>query len=213
MSAPWLILGATTGIGKLTLDAALARGQAVRAFARTADQLPEHPNLEPMVGDATDPSAVARAVEGVSAVIYTIGAKERPFLKRDTVTLFSSTTEILLQAMETAGVKRLVLVTGFGAGRSKQAMSAIEQAGHNFLLGRFYRDKDIQEEKVMASPLDWTIVRPVILTNGAASGAFNVIREPEDWRNGLIARADVAAYLVDATEQGLDIRKDVVLAR
>lgn len=213
MSAPWLILGATTGIGRLTLDAALAQGHSVRGFARTADTLPEHPNLEPVAGDATDPDVVAKAVDGVSAVIYALGVKERPFLKRGTVSLFSRSTSVLLPAMKAAGVKRLVLVTGFGAGRSKMAMSTVEKAGHSFLLGRFYRDKDVQEDMVMASDLDWTIVRPVILTNGAATGSYKILRDPTEWHNGLISRADVADYLVKATEQGLDVGKDVVLAR
>jgi putative NADH-flavin reductase len=65
----------------------------------------------------------------------------------------------------------------------------------------------------MASDLDWTIARPVILTKGAKTGRVRVLDDPATWRNGLISRADVAGYLLDAVETGRDIRKDVVLAR
>ncbi|WP_315900023.1 NAD(P)H-binding protein [Roseovarius atlanticus] len=81
------------------------------------------------------------------------------------------------------------------------------------MLGRPYADKDRQEALIMDSPLDWTIARPVILTNGTRTGSYQVLRDPKAWRNGLISRADTACYLIDAIEQGFDIRGDVVLAR
>jgi len=40
-----------------------------------------------------------------------------------------------------------------------------------------------------------------------------VLRAPAEWRNGLISRKDVAAYLVEAVIDRLDIGVDVVLAR
>ena len=128
-------------------------------------------------------------------------------------TLFSETTEALIEAMGTAGVSRLVAVTGFGAGRSYAAMSSLEKLGHGALLGRVYADKSRQEDMIMKSALDWTIARPVILTNGAASGRIRVLAEPEAWGNGLISRADVGAYVVRAVTEELNIREDVVLKR
>ncbi|TVQ57531.1 MAG: NAD(P)-dependent oxidoreductase [Rhodobacteraceae bacterium] len=206
-------MGATSGIGAAAVREALSRGLSARAFARGAAKLPSETGLEVFAGDARDPGDVSRALQGVRAVIYALGIRERLAMLWEPETLFSDTTRVLLDAMPAAGVSRLVAVTGFGAGRSKDAMSAIERAGHRAILGRPYADKDRQEEMIMASPLDWTIARPVVLTKGPASGRFRVLREPGEWRNGLISRADVAVYLVDAVEQGLDVRRDVVLAR
>jgi uncharacterized protein YbjT (DUF2867 family) len=115
--------------------------------------------------------------------------------------------------MAAAGVRRLIAVTGFGAGRSRAAMSYLEKTGHGLVLGKPYADKDRQEVLIEASDLDWTIVRPVILTKGRKSGTVRVLRELSEWRNGLISRADVASYLVQALDERLDIRRDVVLAR
>ena len=210
---PILIMGATSGIGALAVREALSRSMAVRAFARGAAKLAPEAGLEPFAGDARDPGDVARALQGVRAVIYALGIRERLSMLWEKETLFSDTTRVLLDAMPVADVSRLVAVTGFGAGRSNAAMSAIERAGHRAILGRPYADKDRQEAMITASGLDWTIARPVILTNGAASGRIRVLREPGEWRNGLISRADVAVYLIDAVEQGLDVQRDVVLAR
>lgn len=211
--APVLVLGATSGIGALTVDEALGRGLHVRGFARGADAMGPRDGLEPFVGDAQNPEDLTRALQGVSAVIYALGIKERPAMIWQTETLFSRTTAALIDAMQATGVSRLVAVTGFGAGRSRDAMSKLEKLGHNAVLGRVYDDKSRQESLIMESGLDWTIARPVILTKGARTGTARVLRDPDEWRNGLISRSDVAAYLVDAVIEGLDIQRDVVLAR
>ena len=166
-----------------------------------------------MAGDALKAEDVAAALEGVDAVIYALGIKEGLSMLWQEVTLFSRSTEVLLEEMPKAGVRRLLVVTGFGAGRSKSAMSRIERMGHRAVLGKPYEDKDRQEEMLVASDLDWTIARPVILTNGAQSGRYKALGDPDTWRNGLISRADVACYLLDAIENDEDIRRDVVLSR
>ena len=53
----------------------------------------------------------------------------------------------------------------------------------------------------------------VIMTNWFKSNRLKVLREPSEWRNGIMSREDVAAYLLDAVEKSLDIHADVVLTR
>lgn len=208
-----LIFGATSGIGRLATEEALSRGHTVRAFGRSADGLDPQPNLEPFAGDALAAEDVTRALQGVDVVISALGIKESIAMLWQEVTLFSKSSEILIDAMQKSDLKRLIAVTGFGSGRSKYAMSRIERLGHRAILGKPYADKDRQEDMIMASDLDWTIVRPVILTNGAKTGSFQVLRDETKWRNGLIPRADVAQYLIDTSETDQDIRADVVLTR
>lgn len=208
-----MIMGATSGIGAAALAEAVRRGHKVRAFARSADTLEATDLVTPVAGDARVTGDVARALDGAGAVIYALGIRERLAMLWEEETLFSETTRVLIEAMNATGVRRLVAVTGFGAGRSRQAMSSIESLGHRAILGRPYADKDRQEALIMDSDLDWTIARPVILTKGARTGNIRVLDDPATWRNGLISRADVADYLLDAVETGRDIRKDVVLAR
>jgi putative NADH-flavin reductase len=169
--------------------------------------------VEPFKGDATSGADVARAVQGVSAVIYALGITERLAMLWEEETLFSQTTRVLIDAMSGMAQTRLVAVTGFGAGRSKASMSWVERTGHRAILGKPYADKDRQEALIEASQLEWTIVRPVILTTGVRTDDYKVLRDPKTWRNGLISRASVAHYLIDAVERGLDVRADVVLSR
>lgn len=213
MAKPILIMGATSGIGALTVAAANERGLPVIAFSRGAGQIPASELLTPFQGDALSADDVTAALSKAGAVIYALGIKERLAMLWQEETLFSQSTRILLNAMVSSSVKRLVVVTGFGAGRSSTAMSKLERIGHRAILGRLYADKDRQEALIMASDLDWTIARPVILRNGPKTGRLQILRDPATWRNGLVSRADVASYLVDAVAHDLDLRRDVVLAR
>lgn len=208
-----LVLGATQGIGAKCVDRALTGGHRVRAFARSAGDMDPRPNLEPFPGDATKPEDLSAALDGVDAVIFALGIKESVAMLWQEVTLFSDATKALLPAMEDAGVARLIAVTGFGAGDSANAMSRIERMGHRAILGKPYADKDRQEELIRASNLDWTIARPVILTNSSSPRGYKVLEDPKDWRNGLISRGDVADYAITAIEKNMNIRQAVVLSR
>lgn len=193
-----LIIGASKGIGRRAVDIALERGCLVRAMARGADSIDlEHARLEKFSGDATNADDVRRALVGIDAVIVAIGVPAGLTRLLRPITLFSRSTEILVDEMEATGPKRLVVVTGFGAGETRGAMNAVEELGHNMLLGRAYADKSVQEKIVERSSLDWTIARPTILTNGRATGRYKVLVDPESWRNGFISRADVAHFLVE----------------
>lgn len=209
-----LIIGASKGIGRHAVDYALERGCAVRAMARSADQMElEHERLEKFSGDATDRDDVRRALDGVDAVIVALGMPAGLTSLLRPVTLFSRSSEILVDEMEENGPTRLVVVTGFGAGDSRSAMNAVEELGHHMLLGRAYADKSVQEKIVQRSSLDWTIARPTILTNGPATGKYSVLTDPKSWRNGLISRADVAEFVVERALDRRNLHEAPVLTR
>jgi uncharacterized protein YbjT (DUF2867 family) len=64
------------------------------------------------------------------------------------------------------------------------------------VLARIYNDKDVQEQMIRASGLEWTIVRPGVLRSGPAKGHARALTDPKDWTMGSITRADVADFLV-----------------
>ena len=127
------------------------------------------------------------------------------------VHLFSDATRILVAAMQARGVKRLISVTGFGAGDSRASINCLQLLPFRFFLGRAYDDKDVQERLIKESALDWTIARPGVLTNGSRTGNYKVFERPSQWRNGIISRADVADFLVQQIEDRAYLRKTPVL--
>ena len=91
--------------------------------------------------------------------------------------------------MEEAQVKRLICVTGFGAGDSRGRGGFLYSVAFHLLLRRVYDDKDVQERIVRRSKLDWVIVRPVILTDGPKTNAYRALVDPRGWTCGFISLA------------------------
>ena len=171
-----LIIGASKGIGLETVRLALASGHTVRAFARSAGAIGlTSPALHKVTGDARDSNQIDAALDGVDVVVQTLGISLRELLQP--VTLFSQTTSVLVEAMRSRGLLRLIAVTGFGTGDSAASISPLQRIPFQLIFGRAYRDKDLQEELIKASSLDWTIVRPGILTGGKRTGLYKILAE------------------------------------
>jgi len=207
-----LIIGASRGIGLATVKRALKAGHSVRAMSRSATAIRlRDPKLEKLDGDARDRDTIERALVGVDAVIQTLGISSDPELILTGTRLFSAATRILVRAMEASTVKRLICVTGFGAGNSRGRGGILYNLASALLLGRIYADKDVQERIIRRSQLDWTIVRPTILTNGPRTKAYRVLTDPRDWAPGFISRADVADFLVKQIDDTNLLRKTPAL--
>src|SRR5262249_2695864 len=134
-----LIIGASRGIGLETVKAALEAGHSVHALARSARRIPiDHPKLEKMAGDALETATVKRALSGIDVVTQSLGVSAGPEVIFKPMQLFSKATRVLVTAMEEAQVKRLICVTGFGAGDSRGHGGCIYNAAVHLLLGRVY---------------------------------------------------------------------------
>jgi putative NADH-flavin reductase len=168
-----LIVGASRGIGLETVRLALRAGHAVRALARSATTIRLHdPRLEKLDGDALDQHTIERALAVTDAVIQTLGVSPNPERIFSGTRLFSEATRILVDTMEAKGVKRLISVTGLGAGNSRGHGGLLYDTALWLFLGRVYVDKDAQERIIGRSNLDWTIVRPTVLTTRPRTGVF-----------------------------------------
>ncbi len=203
-----LIVGGTRGVGREVVLAAHAAGHELTLLARNAERISlPVTGVRVVAGDAGDAADIERAVAGQQAVVWTVGVGPT----RRPVDLFSRGTQFLLAAMTKHGVRRLVCVTGVGAGDSR---------GHGgFLYDRIlqplfmktvYEDKDRQEAQLRASDADWTIVRPGTLTNGPATGLTRVLTNLEGVTAGKISRADVAGFIVEQLASD-EYRKTAVL--
>ena len=67
-------------------------------------------------------------------------------------------------------MRRLVVESAFGAGESLAQAKLVERVLFATLLWAPYEDKNLMEPEVKASGLEWTILRPTLLTNGPRTG-------------------------------------------
>jgi putative NADH-flavin reductase len=190
-----LIIGATRGIGFQLLEQALQVGHTVTALVRDAQKMPkQHDRLRVIQGDILDLESVQSAMAEQEAVCITIGIG----ITWKPVRVFSQGTRNVLEAMRRQGVRRLICITGIGAGDSKGHGGFLYDRFFNpILLKTIYEDKDRQETLIRASETEWTIVRPGLLTNGPLTKKYQVITDLTDVTAGKISRADVAHFILE----------------
>lgn len=192
-----LVVGASHGLGKETTKAALAEGHRVTAFARHPERVGvSHERLRLLRGDVTSVSDVKKAMRNQQAAIITLGLPVKQAMGFGHSLVLSGGTANVIEAMERAKGKRLILETAIGAGESKHQLGWLYRFSLRVGLRHLFKEKDIQEALVKDSPLDWTIIRPSTLTNGPATGQY-LVNPPMSY--GMfthISRKDVAGFMV-----------------
>lgn len=202
-----LVIGSTGPTGIEICKQALEAGIKVRVLVRTPSRLPSSllTMLDVVQGDVLNSEAMVAAVRGVDAVVSALGTP----LQRKPVTLLSQGTQNILQTMAQTGVSRFLCITGMGAGDSRGHGGFLyDRVILPLLLSQIYIDKDRQEQMVRASGLDWTLIRPAFLTDGALTGHYRRINQFEKHdRMGKISRADVAHFVVQELQGRAHVRR------
>jgi len=83
---------------------------------------------------------------------------------------------------------------------------------YSVLLSDIFSDKEAAEHDVRRSSLDWTIVYPVLLTNGPLTGKYRAGERLALHGLPKISRADVAHFIVTEMEQRAFVRKAAIIS-
>jgi putative NADH-flavin reductase len=192
-----LVFGATGGTGREIVRQAREHGHEVTEFTRAAD------------GDVTtDRDAVARALRGQDAVISALG-RGNSFRSAQ---LMSRSMDIILPAMQREGVRRLIVTSAFGVGETFYDAPLAARIFFRLLLRYIYADKEIADDFVRRSGLDWTIVCPTKLTDGPRTGSYRAGEHLELRGMPKISRADAAEFIVKQLIDPAWLRKTVVIS-
>lgn len=194
------IFGATGGTGLEVTRQALEHGHSVRVLVRNPNRMPlTNANMRIVLGSVLDHESVTKTVLGSDAVLSCLGQGKN--LLRNTRTV-SVGTHLIVEVMKEQGVRRLVVESAFGAGESLAQASMAQRFLFATLLWAPYEDKNLMEPEVKASGLEWTIVRPTMLSNGERTGRY-VAEAGMRPRVAVVTRADVATAMLLAVEDRL----------
>jgi putative NADH-flavin reductase len=190
-----LVLGGSGSIGRHVLEQGVRLGHQFSVLLRDPGKLKKYEGrVRLLQGDALDAAGVEKAVVGQEGVVYSLGVN-RP----GRTTLFSGSMRILIQAMEKYRVKRLVCITGVGAGETKGHGGFFHDRIIWPLFTRvIYEDKNRLEAMIRNSSLDWILVRPARFQNRAIPGELKVVTQVDGVTLRRVPRAEVAAFVLDA---------------
>jgi uncharacterized protein YbjT (DUF2867 family) len=163
--------------------------------ARSAEKAGDLKGAQVVIGDARDAATLRRALEGREAVVSALGTPASPFRE---VTLLSTATRALVDAMKLEQVSRLVCITGIGAGDSKgHGGFLFDNLIYPLILSKVYADKNRQESIVRGSGLDWVLVRPAVLNDKPKHDNVRALTDLSGFHGGTISRDDVASFVLD----------------
>ena len=178
-----LVAGAHGKVGQEIMAVLDRSDHDATAMVRTESYVSDMESFdaETIVADLTED--VAHAVGGHDAIVFAVGSSGENVegVDRDGAIW-------MIQAAEEHGVDRFVMLS---------AMNADDPESSPDALGDYLVAKQEADERLRASDLSYTVVRPGALTDDPATGE---IRAAAKLDRGEIARADVARTLVAALD-------------
>ncbi|MGH9595399.1 MAG: NAD(P)-dependent oxidoreductase [Edaphobacter sp.] len=212
------IFGASGGTGTLLTERCLAAGYSVTALIRKPDSFRlsqgKRSDVHIIQGNAFDLAAVRATVEGADAVLSALGPRSP--VRNENV--LPRAIPLLVEAMQLVGVRRIVALGSAGAlpdSLSKQTAWRrwiVQKIVYTTLLKWPVAEQISQYATLSRSDLDWTMVMPPKLTNGAARGRFRVDGEALPRNGSRISRADVADFMMQQIDNPQWVRHGVYIS-
>ena len=162
-----LITGASGFLGGHVAEVLVARGHEVRALLRStsaSDHLPAA--VEHALGDLDDPAALARATEGVDAVVHGAGLVKAPSEAEFQRVNVQGTTNLIEAARpHAARLRRFVYVSSAAAGSPTATAAPRDPATVDRPVTRYGRSKLAGERVTLgaADALPVSVIRPPVL--------------------------------------------------
>lgn len=202
------IFGGSGATGKALISHLSREGVPVRALSRKAGSIATEANrIEVVEGSLSNSEDVLATLQGCAAAICVFGPRP-PYVD----VFCEQATVNIVAAMRQLGIRRLVCQTGGMIGDYRENRTLpFQWMADAFRLHspQIASDRVAQENVVMHSGLDWTIVKPPRLTDGAAKGTWTA---GPDVRLGMlssISRDDLSAFLVEEILRPRQIGKAV----
>ena len=193
---PVAIFGGSGATGKALISRLSRERVQVRTLARKADSVSAGAGrVEVVAGSLSKLDDVLATLQGCGAAICVFGPRPPH------VDVFcEQATSTIVTAVQQLGIRRLVCQTGgmIGDYRANRTLP-FQWMADAFLRHspRIAGDRVGQESVVMHSGLDWTIVKPPRLTDGAAKGTWKAGPHVRLGMLSSISRDDLSAFLIE----------------
>lgn len=204
-----LIFGASGKLGTLVVKKALEKDHKVTAFVRNASRLSlKDSNLNIIEGNVINREDIKKALIGNDIVISTVGHK------KDTPNgMMKTFAEHIVSTMSEHNMKRFITLLGAGVHDPKDPPASFGRksvlALMKIVVPRILNDSEDHSRIIRASNLDWTIVRPTMLSNEPAKRKYKTGYVSPGFTS--VSREDVAAFMLEVAERELYVKEAPII--
>lgn len=166
-----LVLGATGRVGSQVVSHALSWNNHVTALVRSPEKLLfQDMNLSIVKGNAMDRDDILKVIKGIDVVVSA--------LNTEGVSTLSQSIALVIDAMKTENIKRIITIGTAGILQSRNEPSLFRfQSAESKRKSTFAAMEHLEVFKALKqSGLDWTIVCPTYLFDGESLSKYRVER-------------------------------------
>ncbi|MEM9001724.1 MAG: NAD(P)-binding oxidoreductase [Bacteroidota bacterium] len=211
-----LLLGATGRTGKLILEKAPEKGHDVNALFRKSGWIKQRDGLKIFDGNPNERTDLEKAISGCDAIISVLNISRKsdfPWSSLKTPkTYLSNVMALLVSIAEKRHIQRIAVCSAWGVSDTKTEIPKwFKWLIDNSNIGIAHKDHERQEKIIMESNRNWTIARPVGLTNSRRKEKMRETYANIPKPSLLISRQSTANYLIECLSRfDLELKKVVI---
>jgi len=228
-------LGASGGTGLTALKHTLAAGHTCITLCRVPSKLEavfpadKTPNLTIIQGNALDEACVSQLLtrpgaptQLVDTIVFTVGGvlntknmtlDDPDVCKNSIAAMLSALSK--LRASGATGTPRLIVVSTTGISKHARDVPLAMIPMYKFMLKQPHADKEVMEERLIASSEDYVIVRPSFMMFNQGETGKKIRVGVEDPKNGVetkavgyaISKEDTGKWMAESLIMGPDAGK------
>lgn len=208
-----LILGSTGRTGHIIVEEALRRGYYVSVLVRRRSKIVSHSKkVTVFEGSPTNAADLKIAMKGCKVVISALNisrTSDFPWAKLRTPQNFlSETMKNVIAIAKQQNVVRIITISAWGVLETKKELPIwfrwlIDYS--NIKAG--YSQHEAQEELLRSSGMDWTAVRPTMLTNSTKQKKVRVSYNGLPKAGLFISRYSVAQFILKILQDNTYYKK------
>lgn len=166
-----LVLGATGRVGSQIVTNALHDNHPITVLVRTPEKIQiNNKNLTVIQGNVLNKDDIVRAMHGIDIVISA--------LNTDGTNTLSESMPLIIEAMESKGIKRIITVGTAGILQSRTTPDSLryQTSESKRKSTRAAEEHHKVYDLLKQSTLEWTIVCPTYLPDGEKVGNYRIDR-------------------------------------
>ncbi len=188
------LIGANNGLGYEILNEALRNKINVNCLVRSSKKINfESPYLKLFYGDATNFNELLNSIGTSSVIISSINVKRKNFFPwskiSNSTSTISDSSKLIVDIAKLKQINRVITISAFGVGETYKNIPKWFQLLIKYSNLKYpYKDHQVHEKIISTSGLNWTIIRPVVLTNFKKNEKIKITYKNHPKPNLIISR-------------------------